>query len=120
MKETLKILVAAGFSNSEISEFSAQNRVDYIAHAILQGIACKCKPWVHYEPLISGGPFEAMAGMSAEERRELRAYATADFSEFISEIKDASVSQAKVNEEVDRLLAFYASRGIYPSSKRPS
>lgn len=116
MKEYLKILIAAGFSNAEIAEFTSQNRVDYIANGIRQGIATGCDPTIHRsKEFANRDPFDTMASMSAEERRELREYATASFEEFIGEIPDASVSQVQVTEAADRSLAFFASKGIYPT-----
>lgn len=121
MLDSIKLLVAAGFSRGEITEFDAVSRVDYIARGILQGVACGCDPTIHRsEEFMSRDPFEAMAAMSAEERRELRAYAACDFSEFIEEPDYPPVSQAEVTESANRTLAFYPSHGIYPSTKVPS
>jgi hypothetical protein len=115
MREHLKILIAAGFSNGEIAEFSAANRTDVIADGIRQGVACGCDPTVyHDEEFTHRDPFEALAGMSADERRELRAFAVADLTEFFDEPEYQPVSQAQVTEQADRSLAFFASRGIYP------
>ncbi len=108
MKEHLKVLIAAGFSNAEISEITSSNRADFVANGILQGIACGCEPWIyHDDEFVKRDPFKAMAGMSAEERRALREYADGSFDEFIGSPDYPPVSQAEVTEYADRILAYY-------------
>src|SRR5260370_15598842 len=116
MKEYLKLLIAAGFADWQITEFRAVNKLDYAARGILQGVACNCEPWIYYDDaFMSRDPFKAMEAMTEQQKKELRAYAECDFSEFIGEVVQSPVSHEQATESANRSLAFFASKGIYPS-----
>ncbi len=120
MRDYLKLLVAAGFADWEIAQFNAVNKLEYIARGIRQGIATGCDPCVyHDEAFMRRDPFKTMEAMTDQEKKELRAYAECDFTEFIEEPDYPPVSQAQVTEAADRSLRFFASKGIYPSTKVP-
>jgi hypothetical protein len=81
-----RLLVAAGFSNAEIGEFSAVNREQLIACGVLSAVEWGCKPWIYRtEEYRNREPFEVLAKMTEAEKLEVREYADASLDEFVME-----------------------------------
>jgi hypothetical protein len=83
MREALKLLVAAGFTDAEIQGFVEENRLAYIASGVVSLI--RCKPWEYQTATNTADPLDALSKMTEGEKREVRDHAAQNFDEFVME-----------------------------------
>ena len=91
--DSIRLLLASGFSRGDIAGFDSVNRAQVVALGVLAGIGCFTRgkgpePWVWHEG-DPGEPLQFMASLSAEEKRALRDFAgdSFDFDELIKGVE---------------------------------